>query len=156
MELRRYNPVAKYILGKVLLVSDALSRNPMQQTHSTTEEDVIVYINSIVKNRSATIRKLKEISNATSMEPYLQEVIHLTLNGWLRKEDRLNRGVKPYFTHRNDLSVHKNSIFPRSDSDSTKSQSGNATINTYWTSWIKQMSRMRKNVSMAAKNIARN
>ena len=79
----------------------------MQQTHSTTEEDVQVYINSIVKTKSATCSRLKEISNATSMDLDLQEFIHLTLNGWARKEDRLNRGVKPYFTHRNDLSVCK-------------------------------------------------
>ena len=107
MSLRRHNLVGKYISGKLLLVSDALSRNPMQQTHSTTEEDVEVYINSTVKTRLATSRKLKEISNAISLDSDLQEVIHLTLNGWPRKEDRLNRGVKPYFTHRNDLSVPK-------------------------------------------------
>ena len=78
----------------------------MQQTHSTTEEDVEVYINNIVKTKSANGRKLKEISNATSMDSDLQKVIHLILNGWPRKKDRLI-GVKPYFTHRNDLSVHK-------------------------------------------------
>ena len=43
MRLRRYNPVAEYIPWKLLLVSDALSRNPMQQTHNTIEEDVEVY-----------------------------------------------------------------------------------------------------------------
>ena len=51
-ELRRYNPIAEYIPGKLLLISDALSRNPVQQIHSITEEDVKVYINSIVKTRS--------------------------------------------------------------------------------------------------------
>ena len=107
MRLRRKNAVAEYISRKLLLVLDALSRNPMQQTHSTTEEDVEVYINSLVKTRSATSRKLKEISTATSMDSDLPDVIHLTLNGWSRKEDRLNRRVKPYFTYRNDLSVHK-------------------------------------------------
>ena len=90
MRLRRYNPVAEYIPGKLLLVSDALSRNPMLQTHSTTEEDVEVYRNSIVKTRSAISRKLKEISNAISMDSNLQEVIHLTFNGWPRNEERLN------------------------------------------------------------------
>ena len=79
----------------------------MQLTHSTIEEDVEVYINNRVKTRSATSRKLKEISNAISMDSDFQEVIHLSLNGWPKKEDRLNRGVKPYLTHRNHLSVHK-------------------------------------------------
>ena len=83
----------------------------MQQAHSTTEEDVEVYINNIVKNKSSTGRKLKEISNATSMDSDFQEVIHLTLNCWPKKEDGLNRGVKPYFTHRNDLSVHKKILY---------------------------------------------
>ena len=83
----------------------------MLQTHSTTEEDVEVYINSIVKTRSATSRKLKEISNATSMDSDLQEVIYLTFNGWPRKKDRLNRGVNPYFTYTNDLSVYKKWYF---------------------------------------------
>ena len=70
-----------------------------------------MYINSKLKTRSATSRKLKEISNATSMDSDLQEVIHLTLNGWPSKEERLNRGVNPYFTHRNDLSVHKKNLY---------------------------------------------
>ena len=76
------------------------------------------------------------------MDSDLQEVIHLTLNNWPKKEDRLNRGVKPYFTH----SEQKYSIFPKSDSDSTKSQNRNATINTHRISWIKQMPRMSKYV----------
>ena len=56
-------------------------------------------------------KKFKEISNATSKDSKLQEVIHLTLNDWAQKEDRLNEGVKPYFTHRNDLSVHEKILF---------------------------------------------
>ena len=107
MRLRRYNPVTEYIPEELFLVSDALFRNPMQQTHSTTEEDVEVYMISFVKTRSVTSRKLKQISNATSMDSDVQEVIYFTLNGWPRKEDRLNKGVKPYFIHRNDLSLHK-------------------------------------------------
>ena len=75
------DPVAEYIPGKLLLVSDAQFRNPMLQTHDTTEEDVQEYINSRIKTCSVTSRKLKEISNATFMESDLQEVIHLTFNG---------------------------------------------------------------------------
>ena len=40
MRFGRYNPVAEYVPGKLLLVSDGLFRNPMQQTHGSTEKDV--------------------------------------------------------------------------------------------------------------------
>ena len=156
IRLRRYNPIAEYISGKLLLVPDALSRNPMQQTHSTTEEDVEVYINCIVKTKSTSSRKLKEISNATSMDSDLQEVIHLTLNGWPRKQGRLNRGVKPYFTHRSDLSVHKSILYFQDRIVIPQNLSRNAPIITHRTFWIKQMPRTSKNVSMVAENIPEN
>ena len=54
------------------------------------------------------------------------------------------------------ISAQKNSIFPRSDGDSTKSQRRNAAINTHRTSWIKQMPRTSKNVGMVAENIPGN
>ena len=64
----------------------------MQKTDCTTEEEM--YINRITKTRSVTSRKLKEICNTISKDSTLQEVIHLTLNGWSWKEDRLNERVK--------------------------------------------------------------
>ena len=37
MRLRRYNPVAEYIFRKLLLVSDAQSRNPIAQSAGAVE-----------------------------------------------------------------------------------------------------------------------
>lgn len=71
MRLRKYNPIAEYVPGKLLLVSDALSRSPTEKAESTTEKDVEMYIDTIIKTRSATDRKLKEIRNATSKDSKL-------------------------------------------------------------------------------------
>ena len=66
-----------------------------------------MYINSIVKTRSVISRKLKEISNDST----LQKIIHLKLTGWPWKEGRLDVGIKPYLTHRNDQSVRQKILF---------------------------------------------
>ena len=39
------------------------------------------------------------------MDSDLQEVIHLTLYGWSRKEHRLKRGFKPYFTQESNTKI---------------------------------------------------
>lgn len=74
-------------------------------------QDVETYINSIVKTRSDSSRKIKEIISATCKDSILQEFIHLTFNGWPKKEDRLKEGVKRYFNLKNDLLRHQNILF---------------------------------------------
>ena len=55
MRHRRYNTVAEYIPGNLLLVPDALFSNPMYQTNCTTKEDIKMYMNCTVKTHQQLV-----------------------------------------------------------------------------------------------------
>lgn len=107
LRLRRFNGVAEYCKGKDMIVSDCLSRAPVNHydTCSMLEKEINLYVENISSNMPITDTRLKSIYEATQNDAEMQQVISLTKNGWPESEKELRDAMKNYFSARNELSV---------------------------------------------------
>ena len=106
MGLMRYNAKAEYSPGKTLVVSDALSRSPMNDPSvSSTEEDVNLHVHLIESNLPVSPGKRSELHTSTRDDATLQSAIGYTLRGWPRYEQDVPDDMKELFNVRSQLSV---------------------------------------------------
>lgn len=106
MRLMRFRVKAEHHPGKTLVVSDALSRNPVDTSPPDTqgEEDVKVYADSVIEFAPASEARLEEIRRATAEDPVLSRVVKLTREGWPRRQHDVPDEVVQYYKLRSDLS----------------------------------------------------
>ena len=106
MGLMRYNAKAEYSPGKTLVVSDALSRSPMNDPSvSSTEDDVNPHVHLIQPNLPVSPGKRSELHTSTSDDATLQSAIGYTLRGCPRYEQDVPDDMKELFNVRSQLSV---------------------------------------------------
>ena len=106
MRLMRYNAKAEYSPGKTLVVSDALSRSPINDPSvSSTEEDVNLHVHLIESNLPVSPGKRSELHTSTRDDATLQSAIGYTLRGWPRYEQDVPDDMKELFNVRSQLSV---------------------------------------------------
>ena len=79
LRIMRYNAMAQYVPGKLLVVADALSRKPNKNTDSTLSDDIASYVHNIQVSRPITDKRLSEIKQATENDIELQIVMKYTL-----------------------------------------------------------------------------
>lgn len=75
MRLRRFNPIAQHVPGKQLVVPDTLSRSPLPENTNDAEEEVNLYVNSVVQSLPISDRRLERVRVATEEDPELSEVL---------------------------------------------------------------------------------
>ena len=106
MRLMRYNVKAEYPRGKTLIVSDALSRGPINDPSvSSTEEDVNLHVHLIESNLPVSPGKRSELQTSTVDDATIQSAIGYTLRGWPRYEQYMPDDMKELFNVRSELSV---------------------------------------------------
>uniref|UniRef100_A0A3Q1HAR0 Gypsy retrotransposon integrase-like protein 1 n=2 Tax=Acanthochromis polyacanthus TaxID=80966 RepID=A0A3Q1HAR0_9TELE len=104
MRLLRFQVIAEHVPGKQLTVADALSRNPLSNTSdSSTDDEVQVYLQSVVTNAPVSSQKLREIKAATLQDEELAKVISLIQKGWPPKRS-LHPSLHGYYSARSQLS----------------------------------------------------
>ena len=92
----------KYIKGKYLLISDALSRaHTINHTHSQSEEEIET-IGLVIKDQSVT-RHLNEIAKETAKDKVLQSVIHHISENWSINKRPLPADVLPFWSCKDQL-----------------------------------------------------
>ena len=74
MRLRRFNVKAMF-LGKQLVVADTLSRNPLKENPSDTEEEVKAYVEAVGESRLVSAHRLDDIREVTRNDAQLQMVM---------------------------------------------------------------------------------
>ena len=106
MRLMRYNAQAKYVPGKDMYVSDALSRSPMStMALSSTAEVVDLYVQSVVAGFPASPQKRGDLRAATQNDSVLQAAIVFTLTGWPKYLKDVPESLHELYAHRAMLSV---------------------------------------------------
>ncbi len=97
----KYDLQAKHVPGKDMLVSDALSRSPMDtESTSTTASDVERYVKMIETSLPALDAKKGAIRQATSKDSVLQSAIVCTLTGWPKYEKDVPESMRDLYAHR--------------------------------------------------------
>lgn len=99
MKMQRYDFELIYTPGKHLILADALSRAPVKNSASTTEDDVQAHVNMVSATLPVSDTKTKQIVEQTARDPELQRVMENMQKGWAA-------GSCPQFYHiRGELSV---------------------------------------------------
>ena len=100
----------KYIKGKYLLISDALSRaHTINHTHSQSEEEIET-IGLVIKDQSVT-RHLNEIAKETAKDKVLQSVIHHISENWSINKRPLPTDVLPFWSCKDQLSFNDDILY---------------------------------------------
>nr|XP_061820643.1 uncharacterized protein K02A2.6-like [Nerophis lumbriciformis] len=99
MKMQPYDFQLIYTPGKHLILADALSRAPMKNSVSATEEDVQNHVNMVSATLPVSDIKSQQIAEETAKDEELQRVITNMQNGWPPRSS-------PRFFHvRGELSV---------------------------------------------------
>lgn len=103
--LAAYDYDIEYRKGSDISNADAFSRLPLStpDSHDTALSDVL-----LLETAPVTQLNSKLIASSTKKDPILSRVSLWILNGWPPKNSDPN--FKPYFTRKNELSVHRDCI----------------------------------------------
>ncbi|XP_071941101.1 uncharacterized protein [Antedon mediterranea] len=96
MRLMRYNPKAKHVPWKDMVIADTLSRSPINTNESNTEQAVAHYLESITNTWSVSPSRLKRIKEATKRE--CQTLMKDILEGWPKHFSDLPDSIKPLYS----------------------------------------------------------
>ena len=90
-----------------MFVADELSRNFATSTtpDSNTEEDVRVYVDSLIAVAQVTDKRLEEIREKTIYDSTLKQLSDIVLNGWPNERQKCPQEVRDYWNYRDELSV---------------------------------------------------
>ena len=107
IRLMRFNPIPVYVKGKDQVIADALSRNPLALTDDDGDLSIEVdaYASSIQASWPASPARLQEIKLATSQDTTLALVQKFIVSDWPDYSSAIPTQVKPYYSHRDALSV---------------------------------------------------
>lgn len=111
LRLQRYSVSLRYIPGKYMTVSDALSRAPLKNQHDMDyfSKELESYVLAIVKNLPVCDDTLTRLKEETKKDEELQAVM-----GWLAEgcpDNNFNSFVEKYKFLRDELSVHEGLVF---------------------------------------------
>ena len=109
LRMMKFNAVAEHHPGKTLVVSDALSRKPLQNEENESTIDLVqeveAHVEMVESSWPATETKLNIIREATDADETLQRVVHYTLNGWPKKNESIDPSLHAYHAERSQISV---------------------------------------------------
>ncbi|XP_064464578.1 uncharacterized protein K02A2.6-like [Ornithodoros turicata] len=103
LRLQGYSIKLVYVPGKQLTVADALSRAPDPASRvQTADADPGLLVSTLVQ---ASPTKLKQIQEATSRDPALQQLAKYIQQGWPEHMADVHPTARPYFHVRSELDV---------------------------------------------------
>ena len=96
-----------------MFVTDELSRNFSTSTipDSNTEEEVRVYVDSLVTVVQVTEKRLEEIREETIYDSTLKQLSDIVPNGWPNERQKCPQEVRDYWNYRDELSVINGVVF---------------------------------------------
>ena len=110
MRLMRFTGVAEHVPGKTLVIADLLSRKPLADTQSDTEEDVKHFASSIVNAIPASTPKLQQIRALTQKDKVLSSTMTYVIKGWPSIQE-VPPEVREMYSVRNNLTVIDKLLF---------------------------------------------
>ena len=98
--MMRFNPTVQYVPGKEQVVSDALSRKPLNTTNADDIElssEVQAYVDAVESGWPTSPGRLEEIRRATEDDRELRAVADFVINGWPQRQDAVPASLYPYY-----------------------------------------------------------
>lgn len=115
IKLQKYQLQVEYVPGKLMFISDTLSRAKYRD-NAMNESDVIdkelnFQVNLLFTGLAISKEKLKEIEIETLKDNTLQQLKIYCLNDWPSSKNQCHDTVKPYYSLRDEISVNRNILF---------------------------------------------
>ena len=110
IRLMRYTGKAEYAPGASMVISDLLSRKPLDDATSDTEQDVKYYALSAVLSLPVTNPKLAQIREMTSDDLILSRSMDYTIKGWPAIH-QVPPNLREMYSVRNNLTVIEGMLF---------------------------------------------
>ena len=105
-QLQKYDFVLEYSPGKTMVVSDTLSRAPIQDNRGEIDpNDMIHHINSVIRDIPISEERLKQFREESDKDEVIQDIKKCIQQGWPQNSKELSQNVMPYFTFREELSI---------------------------------------------------
>lgn len=104
MRLQRYDVQLKYLPGKEMFISDALSRAFLKECKETlVNEDIDV--NFIEQELPMTEKKLQELKDATEADEQFQTLADIVRVGWPETREQVPTCVRMFWNFRDEITV---------------------------------------------------
>lgn len=110
LSVQKYDLRVTYKPGKELLLADALSRSPLNDT-SNADELLEMQVCTISQDLPISVEKKQEFVNETRNDPEMQLLAKFITNGWPHNKDNVPSTIKAYHTFHEELSIIDNLIF---------------------------------------------
>ena len=108
LRLQRYNFEMHYIQGKLLTAADILSRASLNDSIPEIEDtEIKCYVHAL--NQIILLVVIYYCNN--SNDESLQTLVVFIQNGWPTNRDQIPEAVRPYYTHRQELTYSNGIIF---------------------------------------------
>ena len=89
-------------------MSDTLSRAPSgTNTSEIKEEEVTAQVNTIISSLPVSSNRMKQIKEETLRDTTLSKLALIIQTGWPDDRSSVPDEIKPYFNHRNELTIVK-------------------------------------------------
>lgn len=111
LNVQKYDLIVSYKPGKELLLADALSRVFLDETNSSTTEEIDAQVCLIEEKLPVTIQKRQEFIDESQKDEEIQLLIKFTNSGWPMNKTKLPNIVKPYFSFADELNVINGLVF---------------------------------------------
>ena len=97
----RFTGVAEHAPGASMVIADLLSRKPLDNKTSDTEEDVRYSALSVIASLTATRPKIMQIREATAQDLVFSKTMEYNTSGWLAANEVLLNLREMYRFHHN-------------------------------------------------------
>ena len=105
LRLMRFNPVARHVPGKELVIADTLSRHPqVVRTVSELELEVEAHVDAITSSWPASETMLSRLRQASLDDTLIRDALQYTKEGWPRYKTDLCFPMYKYWEVRGELS----------------------------------------------------
>jgi len=117
MRLMRFDFAIANVPGKLLYVSDPLSRSPQGTTCKSWDglhDEVECYVNAVLVTSPASEQRLDEIRPELKNDDTLKTVMHYVQNGWPEEKRKVHGPIAKYWSERGNISLHNGLLLPTS------------------------------------------
>ena len=104
--LQQYDFNMHYLPGKHLKVTDALSRASLSDCDpEIPEEELDHYVHTVMGSLPISSTRLQQFQSETESDSTLKRLTDYIRNGWPNQRKEVEPNIRPFFTHRDDLTL---------------------------------------------------
>ena len=114
LQLQRYELQVHYVLGRALVVADALSRAHLTSSDDADhqlQDDIQVIVHQMVETFPMSPTKRQELIQATAVDEDLQQLRRFVKGGWPKHIRSLPQPLKPYWSFREEIHDSEGMLF---------------------------------------------